>query len=476
MLMWSKLEDSIVGWMSSCLKSMFSRESHGKSALRDESATQFPGRSKDTVDLVIGLDFGTSSTKVVIRSPFMARSRAIAVPWRCGNSRQTYLLSTVLYENGRGEFDLNPSEDVQRILHDLKINLMDKPEQPDAKAQAVAYLGLTLRTARQWLLETQKDVYGAYRIRWALNMGIPSSGYDDEIMRAAFGSVARAAWKLSLQPDLPTLDTATKALHTADYESNSSVEIGVVPEIAAEVVGYARSRWRREGLHIMVDVGASTIDICGFVLHSREGDDRYELLTALVKRLGMHELHLRRMDAIKATNARVRAGVPTELSPHMAIPDDGCDYVNDPLEPLRKKLKKIDRDYVGEFTKALMKVIMALRKCRYPNSPNWKSGLPVFVAGGGGQFCLVSDAIGRVHERIKRSFTDAAGIDSKRLPTLETLENTDLSDGIAERLAVTYGLSFDRFGIGEITPPDENPDVPRFQRRIEFKPTTDATR
>ena len=466
-----------MGWMSSCLKSTFSRKSRGESVPRDESATQFPGRSKDTVDLVIGLDFGTSSTKVVIRSPFMARSRAIAVPRRCGNSRQTYLLPTVLYENGRGEFDLNPSEDAKRTLRDLKIKLMDKPKCRDAKAQVIAYLGLTLRIARQWLLETQKDVYGSYRIRWALNMGIPSAGYNDEIMRAAFGSVIRAAWKLSLQPDLPTLDTATEALRTADCESNSSVEIEVVPEIAAEVVGYARSRSRSEGLHVMVDVGASTIDICGFVLHSHEGDDRYELLTALVKRLGMHKLHLRRMDAIKATDARVRAGVPTALDSHLAILDTGSDYVNNPPEPLRKKLEKIDRDYVGEFTKALMTVILDLRRYRYPQSPNWQSGLPVFIAGGGGQFCLVSDAIGQAHKRMKTNFTaDVAGIDSKRLPTLETLENTDVPDGIAERLAVAYGLSFDRFDIGEITPPWKIEDVPIPQRRREFKPTTDATR
>ena len=74
---------------------------------------------------------------------------------------------------------------------------------------------------------------------------------------------------------------------------DSLEQVDVVPEIAAEVVGYARSKHRREGLHVMVDVGASTIDICGFVLHAADGEDgdQYHLLTALVKRLGLHELH-----------------------------------------------------------------------------------------------------------------------------------------------------------------------------------------
>ena len=40
--------------------------------------------------------------------------------------------------------------------------------------------------------------------------------------------------------------------------------VEVFPEIAAPVVGYARLRRRREGLHVMVNVGPSTIDVCGF--------------------------------------------------------------------------------------------------------------------------------------------------------------------------------------------------------------------
>ena len=430
----------------------------------DESATQFPGHPSETTHLVIGLDLGTSSTKAVIRSPFVGRSRATIVRWHIGNGSPTYLLPTVLYENPHGEFSLTPPEGATRTLHNLKVNLMDEPGRCEARARAAAYLGLTLRTARQWLLDTQKGVYGGFHLRWALNIGIPSAGYDDTKVRDAFGFVARAAWMLSLRPGLPTLDIAIEALRGAGCESDTETPIEVIPEIAAAVVGYARSRYRREGLHVMVDVGASTIDICGFVLHSHDGDDQYELLTASVQRLGVQELHLRRMAEIKAAGAWVRSCIPALLDPFTAIPDAGSKYVDAPSELLCEKLNEIDKAYVNECTNALMRVLGYLRKSRDPRSPHWESGLPVFMAGGGSNFRCVSEAVEQAH-KLFTTATTAKGIDPERLPFLGTLTNADISDEMVGRLGVAYGLSFDRPDIGEIHPPHEIEDISPMPRR-----------
>ena len=429
------------------------------SAKINESATQFPGDPTETTDLVIGLDFGTSSTKVVVRSPFAFDSLATAVRWPVGNGGATYLMPTVLYENARGDFSLEQREAAICTRTDLKIDLMDEPGQCEARARAAAYIGLTLRTARQWLLDTQKDIYGQFRLQWALNMGIPSAGYDDEPVREAFRLVARAAWILSLRPNLPTVVTAIEALRVAKGELESGVTIKVVPEIAAEVVGYARSHRRNDGLHVMVDVGASTLDICGFVLHAPDGDDQYELLTALVKRLGVHELHLRRLGAINDVGGRVGVRVPSALEPFEAVPRAGSEYVDAPSDPLRERLNEIDSEYKSNCANALGEVLKALRQRRDPKSPRWTSGLPVFVAGGGSRFRLVNDAIEECDIRL-RNGTDTQGIDRQRLATLETLTNKDIPDQLAGRLDVAYGLSFDALDIGQITPPGEIDDVP----------------
>ena len=436
----------------------------GEARDTEASATQYgaPRPDAETVYLVIGLDFGTSCTKVVVQNPF-ARSAATAVPWNLGNGPR-HLLPTALYENSEGEFALVPDGKPVRCRRDLKVDLMDHVDDEDARGRAAAYLGLVLRRARQWLLEDQQDVYGTSHIEWAVNVGIPSAGYDDKPMRDAFRLVGHAAWLLSLRPASPTVATSIDALRCAERESEPSVPIDVVPEIAAEVVGYARSRRRNDGLHVMVDVGASTIDICGFVLYSRDQEDRYSLLTALVERLGVHELHLRRLNLVSNAGASMRSELSTPPDPFSPVPDDASVYLNEPSDGLRDKLNQLDRMYIAELTNAVMRVLMALRKQRDPNARHWRSGLPVFLAGGGAQFRPVVESMADADWRLRRA-TNANGIDTRTLAVPEALTNGDIRDGMADRLSVAYGLSFDRLEIGGITPPHEIEDVTPMRRR-----------
>ena len=387
----------------------------------------------------------------------MARSRAVAIPWRRDGTQTGYLLPTVLYRNARGELGLAANGDAAgEHFTDLKTALMDRPDDERARALAAAYLGVTLRTARRWLLSNQAGIYGQYFLRWALNLGIPSAGYDDEQVRATFGLVARAAWELSLESRAPTLETAVRACRDArgDGDPDADTPIDVVPEIVAEVVGYARSKFKKHGLHVVVDVGASTLDICGFNLHAPDGEDCWELLTALVERLGLNELHLQRVAAIPAGVQRTHA---PKLDPSRGIPVRGSDYLVEPSSVLRTSLDSVDDRYVLACTNALMRVLRDLKKGPKgdPLANAWKTGLPLFLAGGGRDFELVGRAMRCADERLTKHFK-TVGIRPRTLPKPETLVNEDAPDG---RLDVAYGLSFDRFDIGEIHRPAEIPDV-----------------
>ena len=366
----------------------------------------------------------------------------------------------MLYETSVG-FDLKRCDAI-RTHTTLKIDLMNNPVSQQARMRAAAYLGLALREARQSFLDSQHDIYGQARLRWALNLGIPSTGYDDERVRDAFCAVASAAWRLSLHPDPPTPKEAAGALSDAKSGVDFLQQVDVVPEVAAEVVGYARSKHRREGLHVIVDVGASTIDVCGFNLHPADGEDgdHYRLLTALVELLGLRTLHLRRVRAVEDAGEPLRSDVAAAPSPASAIPEAGSSYVDRPAQRLRGKLDEIDEGYTQECRKAFMTVIMELRKRRDPRATHWESGLPVFVGGGGGRFKLVTDALSRSHEWLIDSLVDTQGIKRLRLPALRTLSNSDIPRDMTGRLDVAYGLSFDSLDIGQITPPYRIPDVP----------------
>ena len=460
--------------------------------------TQFSGHSKEITDLIIGLDFGTLSTRVVVRSPFVAAGRAVPVQWRVRANMPPHFLPVALREDPSGTLTLT-SDWTDPEVGKLKTDLMDRPDDATVRARAAAYLGLTLREARNYMLDTEAEAYGSYQIRWALHLGIPSAGYDDDSIKEAFLSVARAAWLLSRRPGPTTLNAAMMQVKGEDnagaIEDDPDVTgIEVVPEIAALVAGYARSRRRREGLHVIMDVGASTIDICGFGLQGRDGDDQYHLFTALVRRLGIHELHHRRMEAIGSADLKDSVCLPASLSPLFEVPAAGSDYVEVPADRLLTELDSLDNGYTVCCTKALARVLSDLKSRRDPRSPAWKDGLPLFMTGGGSRHGLVTRAVLEVSDRLT-SVTGSASISVQPLPTLETLvlarnrpgavcvvdegdagpkepqvgPSTDLnwgdSDFLAERLGVAHGLSFDRFEIGDITPPHAIDDVPPMPQR-----------
>src|SRR5437879_3105244 len=84
-----------------------------------------PSRQPSPLDLVIGFDFGSSSTKVAVRTPYFSGGRVVAVGLRQeAKGLARYLLPTRIAIGEEGSLSLEPHTD--GILHsDLKIRFMD---------------------------------------------------------------------------------------------------------------------------------------------------------------------------------------------------------------------------------------------------------------------------------------------------------------------------------------------------------------
>lgn len=420
-------------------------------------------------DLIIGLDFGTAATKVVIRSPWMYDRRARAVSFgELGHETSPYLLPTRLWEDERGHLNL-ASGGRGRWLTELKLGLMrdERDGTTSGSSQgdgapllpATAYLCLVLREARERFLAVEHDAYGHFTIRWQLNLGIPSAGYDDAGVRERFQHVARAAWWLSLGREAVTRASAATALRWAAGSTRDFAEIQVVPEVAAQVVGYARSTLRNPGLHLLIDVGASTLDICGFVLHEWEHQDRYALLTASVDRLGVFVLHTRRLAALRCLRGRDGRGDEGQ-DPLRRMPDSLAEY----HPGCACASRDVDDELAMEAVRAVMKHLVNIKTRRDRNSARWREGLPVFLCGGGSSMSLYGEVVKTANRRL-RSTMLGSGLRVRVLPKPERLANDDVIEEIYHRLSVAYGLSFDALDIGEITPPGEIEDIPRPRRR-----------
>ena len=62
------------------------------------------------------------------------------------------------------------------------------------------------------------------------------------------------------------------------------------PEFVAQISSYRQSPQRRRDLHLLVDVGAGTVDIVTFHVWEPEETDCYSILEAAVEKLGTHML------------------------------------------------------------------------------------------------------------------------------------------------------------------------------------------
>jgi hypothetical protein len=282
-----------------------------------------------------------------------------------------------------------------------------------------------------------------------MNLGIPSAGYDDAVIRSRFLEVGRAAWMASLVRDvsLGTVRQAIESVRVGPLVSTSTV--AVVPEVAAEMVGYARSKFRRPGLHAVVDIGASTLDICGISLFTKDGDDTYELLTADVTDMGFLELHSRRMFA---ANWRPPFNqVPADIvAPLAAI--DACDH------ELRNRIEQSDEKYVDAAAAIVLRTLAWLHKRRAPVANAWSDGLPLFVTGGGADTPIARRIITRADKRAKDIWINYRGLVAQPLPMNIVDPAGNGARGLS-RMAVAYGLSFPEINIGNIVPPGEIPDA-----------------
>ncbi|MBW2065689.1 MAG: hypothetical protein JRJ03_12280 [Deltaproteobacteria bacterium] len=446
-----------------------------------ENATQFStSGGNDFSDIVIGFDFGTSCTKIVLQDTILRN--AFAVPFvDKGHQNNVYLLPTKLGFTKHGECKIAGLNEQGR--GGLKYQLMTNPErsahvkaesrlQTNVSALVSAYIALALRKARLWFLENFQTDYGKNSIRWHFNLGIPTRNYDDRSIYVAFLRAAYAGWWLSIQEGPVTVHAANDAFAKAmagefDPGLNPGV-INIVPEVAAEVASYARSYRRQSGLHMIVDVGAGTMDIATFRLESTEGGDEYGFLWAEVCDYACKKLHDYRLDYAK----KYLDHWITELSKidetFPEIPSSPDKYVPPALD---RSLVEADRCFLEEAKKAISRVAAISYTKKDPNASEWKSGVPLFLCGGGANLSIFKEQLVRKAEDMLKNY-EIARFQSRSLTKPENLRAEGLRQNEYHRLAVAYGLSFFYDDIGKIVPPSEIEDTKRIERIKVVDPVT----
>lgn len=353
-------------------------------------------------ELVLGLDFGTANTKVVIME--QGSQNAWAVEFT--DDANPFLVPSCVYKGG-DEYTL--SNQGERIS-DLKLPLLLGEKMDSGHLDhIVAFLGLIIRHSRDWFFKNYGDVFPNAEFEWNYHIGLPASNFRDQKLVTHFKTLIAAAADLSLK-DTETLasDTVGQSLISAHkaISTNDGSNLGchpqftkVFPEIAAQLHGYVMSdRWdRNRPKFMLVDIGGGTVDACILNVTERaEGELRYSFLKSSVQKRGVAMLHLARLRWIEES---LPHGAPCErdilsdlgkisfaLDNTQPLPESVSDYLIDADCP--DVPQNADKLFYNQYGNALWDEVIAPVKTKIdPSLEQWKS-LPFILCGGGSQHSL----------------------------------------------------------------------------------------
>lgn len=421
--------------------------------------TQFPQTSSLSPKqlLTIGLDFGTAFTKVVIGET----RTSYAVPFKFRGLENPYLLPCILYIDHSGVCSLQPIGDGDQAVTDMKMKLLDGTAEHQDLVRMVAFIALILRHTRLWLFENQRTTYGGRYLDWYVNVGVPTDSYHHEALVKTYHNIVMAAWALSVTPDLVSIHVADELLSCVSHgryalpEKIASLRerliheeaFGLFPEFVAQVVGYVRSSLRKPDLHLIVDVGAGTVDISIFNVYESDGDDIFPIFAKAVKLLGTNFLMNHRNNRIP-TGAKVKWSVQDRTPSQTEFSQAG-------RIPL-KQLVVIDNDFIKHLGTAVRDLLKYTKEVRYPCSPRWQDAIPTFLCGGGASVDVYSEIISRFENK-----DHAYKVRVEKLPLPQGLNAPEMPENSYTRLSVAYGLSHNAMDIGRIIQANDIADDPK---------------
>jgi hypothetical protein len=235
----------------------------------------------------------------------------------------------------------------------------------------------------------------------------------------------------------------------------------VIPEILAAAEGYRRSAFAKPGVHVMMDVGATTLDVCAFILNPGTSENPFGLVVPVVEELGAAVLHDTRVRALNGCADAASACQIDPRAPYAMIPNDLKDYVSSAVLPPR--LVAAERRFGSDCELSLRRAIGGM--FRKNHRANYKTGVPLFITGGGGCLSAYRDAINRIREREDVAWHNllVQGFDTPA--DLRFGDARTGPPGLVNRLRVAYGLSFAPPDYGEFVDPNTIPDMEPPPRR-----------
>lgn len=431
--------------------------------------------ARTPVAINLGIDFGTSFTKVCYRDVGTEESGVVAV----GEGLENPLLPSVVLVSQGGDLSLSEigkSQPTCVSVNYLKMRLAGTPieselagvagidlyEISSVKALAAWFLASVIMRSQEWIGLNEADRLKNRIPVWSANLGVPVEHCDSDAL-VTFREVLGVAWLWVKDQQIPgTIMLALERYQAAVGRLESDVtDFHAIPEIAAAVQSFVMSREATPGMYVYFDIGGGTVDGVAFNYLNYDGERRINFYSGKVEPLG-----------ISAIGFALNGDSRSELDANM-------------LEALLEKCAKELRDeYAIRVRRLVGWVVMtakrkdgrdwqvdAIQNSDYQRkfigrlTPDKMKPLVVFLGGGGCKSNWYGSTISSTYKEFNQ---DQAGIPPYRILSVPSPKDFrfNKSGGVDfTRFAISYGLSIP-FGEGpEIALPSQFAEAEGPQQR-----------
>jgi hypothetical protein len=409
--------------------------------------------NQQPIAINLGIDFGTSFTKVCFRDVGAEHSGIITLD---ENSLESALVPSVVAVDDKGHLRIAKQvKDSQSLLHVpyLKMRLAglsitntltpttgyDPNYRRICCALSSWFLATIIQRCQKWISVHESERVKNRQIIWSANVGVPVE-HCDSVAIETFNEVFSVAWLWAQKGQLPrdvvntVVGYEAERIVSRDYETDCHA----VPEIAAAVQSFIMSREAVPGIYIYFDVGGGTTDGVAFDFINDDGERRINFYSGKVKPLGiaalLNTLGLKDRDNIN----------PIELQ-RLLEKEGGNSRLAEFGEGVQLLVAKVIMEAKGkdhrDWQEDAIQTSYSERKRIGSLDPSRMRPLVIFIGGGGSKSPWYQARIGATYKDFNHH---QAGIPPYKLvgiPKPSDLDMHGIPDEEFRRFAIAYGLS-----------------------------------
>ena len=441
--------------------------------------------------LNLGIDFGTSFTKVCFRNAGTEQSEVV----NFGESTlESALIPSVVTVGSDGSLDLQADENCGVCRRNLKMKLVGAASMDGEcrhwqevsldddfviRALSSWFLAKVALKARDWIAGNRKELFTGRAVIWTANVGVPVDHCDSQDIRV-FDEVFRVAGKWAEQGRVPGDLRSTIERYNADVKATTETptDCHAWPELAAAVQSFVISREAREGIYLYFDIGGGTVDGVSFNLFAPDGEKSVNFYAGKVESLGI--------SAIAGSFGDLARQIETLLLNHGTAEANGELSSSEPGKQLLAKRNEVQQivGYVvttakkndrRDWEKPESQDFFGSRERLTVRDQSKMVRLPVFVGGGGANSKWYREAIASTHADFKHEAIKVPPYGLLEVPYPSDLDMNGLPSESFHRFAIAYGLSVP-FGEGpEVRLPSELEQIEqREPRPLDVTPYSDS--